>query len=445
MQLTQSDVFAARLELARRGVMDAVVSMPPKMVPLFDGPARYKVARGGRGSGKSRTFAMLAAVKGCVFAAQGRSGVILCGREIQASLRDSSFAEVREAIKSDPWLSSQYEIGREYIRHITGLVEFVFIGLRHNVESIKGIARILLAWIDEAEQVSETSWKVFIPTVREPGSEIWITYNPSREDSATNKRFYLEQTDNMRVIDIQWSDNPWFPAVLEEERVNDLVTRPLDYQHIWEGGYSGRQDSLVFTNWRVEEFTAPADATLRFGADWGFAVDPTVLVRGYITGRKLYIDYEAYKVGCEIDATPVLFDGVPRSREFRITADSSRPELVSYMRRNGFPKIIPALKGKGSIEDGIGFLQSFEIIVHPRCVNVIKELAGYSYKVDKYTDEVLPFLEDKDNHTIDALRYALEGLRRAGPTATPAKRDNNAPNDRYVQRKAYEDDGGYYG
>jgi len=421
------------------------IKLPRKIQEIFQGKARYRVARGGRGSGKSRSFAMWAAVMGCVFASQGKSGVILCGREFQASLRDSSFAEVREAIKSNPVLASQYEIGREYIRHISGRIEFVFIGLRHNVESIKGIARILLAWIDEAEQVSETSWKVFIPTVREPGSEIWITYNPSKEDSATNRRFYLERTDNMRVLDVQWSDNPWFPAVLEEERVNDLITRPLDYQHIWEGGYSRRTDSLVFTNWRVEEFTAPADATLRFGADWGFAVDPTVLVRGYIEGRKLYIDYEAYQVGCEIDNTPVLFDGVPRSREFRITADSSRPEVVSYMRRNGFPRIIPAIKGKGSIEDGIGFLQSFEVIVHPRCVNVIRELAGYSYKVDKYTDEVLPFLEDRDNHTIDALRYALEGLRRAGPTVKEVKRDSVTPNDRYVRRKSYEDDGGYYG
>lgn len=445
MSITQSDIYAAKLELAKRGQIGSVVTMPPKMAELFEGKARYRVSRGGRGSGKSRSKAKAAAVKGCVFAALGRSGVILCGREFQASLRDSSFAEVREAIKSDPWLMSQYDIGREYIRHISGLVEFVFIGLRHNVESIKGIARILLAWIDEAEQVSEMSWKVFIPTVREPDSEIWLSYNPAKEDSATNRRFYLEKTDNMKVVSIQWFDNPWFPAELDQERLNDLAMRPLDYEHIWEGAYSKRQDSLVFTNWRVEEFTAPSDAVLRFGADWGFAIDPTVLVRGYIDGRKLYIDYEAYQIGCEIDNTPVLFDGVPRSREFRITADSSRPELVSYMRRNGFPKIVPAIKGKGSIEDGIGFLQSFEIIVHPRCLNVIKELAGYSYKVDRHTDEVLPYLEDKDNHTIDALRYALEGLRRAGTTAKPVIRDTTTPKDRYVQSRSYEDDGGYYG
>ena len=131
------------------------------------------------------------------------------------------------------------------------------------------------------------------------------------------------------------------------------------------------------------------------------------------------------------------------SREY--TADSARPEVVSYMRRHGFPKITPAIKGKGSVEDGVSFLQSFDIVVHPRCLNVIRELGSYAYKIDRQTEEVLPMLEDKDNHTIDAIRYALEGLRRAGVAPTPEKRDNTRPNDRYSRSRSYDVDEGFYG
>lgn len=164
----------------------------------------------------------------------------------------------------------------------------------------------------------------------------------------------------------------------------------------------------------MEDFETPADAEFRFGADWGFAVDPTVLVRCFLKGRKLYVDQEAYRVGCEIDQTPALFDTIQGSRKWMITADSARPETVSYMRRQGF-RIKAAIKGQGSLEDGVEFLRSFDIIVHPRCKHTADELALYSYKQDPLTNEILPILEDKNNHVIDALRYALEALRRVQP------------------------------
>ncbi len=458
MKVTSADVLAARQELARRGIMGVGVSIPPKLVPLFSKPRRYKGELVGRGSGKTRSFALMSAVFGTVCAVQGKTGVILCGREFQNSLSDSSFAEVKAAIESDAWLSSQWEIGRQYIRHVSGRIEYVFSGLRHNIESLKGKARILLAWVDEAEQVSEMSWKTLIPTVREPGSEIWITWNPSKKESATHRRFREEATDDMQIVELNYSDNPWFPAVLDEERKRDLLARPDDYAHIWQGGFLARTDAKVFTNVRVQDFVSPPNATFRFGADWGFAVDPAVLLRGFIgkwdgerpvsdpTGRTLFIDYEAYEVGVEVDAMPKFFDQVPRSRDFRITADTARPELVSYMRRHGFPKIIPATKGAGSIEDGISFLQSFDIVIHPRCVETAAEFASYSYKIDKQTDEVLPFLVAGDDHTIDAARYMLEGLRRQGVAPKVQVNDNTRPNDRYARpTRDDSDEGSYYG
>ena len=170
-----------------------------------------------------------------------------------------------------------------------------------------------------------------------------------------------------------------------------------------------------FRNWRVEEFDAPADAIHRFGADWGFASDPTVLIRCHLVGRNLYIDHEAYMVGCEIVNTPELFLTIPEAEKWPIVADSSRPETISHMQKNGFPKIMRAVKGANSVEEGIEWLKNYDIIVHPRCTHTIDELTLYSYKTDPLTNKILPVLEDKNNHVIDALRYACEAVRRAAP------------------------------
>jgi phage terminase large subunit len=124
-------------------------------------------------------------------------------------------------------------------------------------------------------------------------------------------------------------------------------------------------------------------------------------------------------VGCEIVNLPELFMSVPEAEKWPMTADSARPETISHMRRNGFPKINAAIKGAKSLDEGVQFLQSFDIVVHPRCVHLIDELTLYSYKTDPLTNAVIPVLEDKNNHVIDALRYACEGARRAG-RAQPA-------------------------
>jgi phage terminase large subunit len=171
----------------------------------------------------------------------------------------------------------------------------------------------------------------------------------------------------------------------------------------------------VFRNWRIEEFDTPADATHRLGADWGFASDPTVLIRCHIIGRTIYVDHEAYRVGCEIMDTPDLFLTVPDSEKWPIVADSARPETISHMRKHGFPKIMPAVKGPKSVEEGVEWLKSHDIVVHPRCQHTIDELTCYSYKTDALTGQILPVLADRDNHLIDALRYACEASRRAAP------------------------------
>jgi phage terminase large subunit len=167
----------------------------------------------------------------------GEEGIILCGREFMNSLEDSSLEEVKAAIRSEPWLAEHYEIGEKFVRTKDRRIAYTFAGLRHNLDSIKSKARIKLAWVDEAEPVSDTAWTKLIPTVREHGSEIWLTWNPERKTSATHMRFRENPPDGAKIVELNYRDNPWFPDVLEQERLNDLRNRPESYGHIWEGEF----------------------------------------------------------------------------------------------------------------------------------------------------------------------------------------------------------------
>jgi len=383
------------------------IQLPKWSEILFDESARYIAVKGGRGSGKSRSVATALNLR-----AAAKPLRILCVREIQKSIRDSS----KRLLDDDAeriGLTSFYNSLETEVRGANGSL-FLFAGLRHNIDSIKSMEGIDICWVEEAQSVSKTSLETLIPTIRKPGSQIIFTWNPKHESDPIEEMFGREDLPpDTRVKTVNYIDNPWFPDVLQKEADYDLSRDPEKYNHVWMGGYLRNSESRVFRNWTVEEFEAPADALFRLGADWGFASDPSVLVRCHIVGRKLYIDYEAHMVGCEIMDLPSLFMSVPGAEKWPITADSARPETISHMRQHGFPKIQAAVKGPKSIEDGIEWLKSFDIVVHPRCRHTIDELTMYSYKTDPLTQLVLPLLEDKNNHIIDALRYACEGARRA--------------------------------
>jgi phage terminase large subunit len=383
-------------------------------------PVRYRAAYGGRGSAKSHSFCSAAVLKGAMQPL--RVGIY---REIQRSIRDSAKRLLDDKI-AENGLSGFYESTDTEIRGKNGTL-FLFNGLRTNPDAIKSTEGLDIAIVMEANKVAQRSWDLLIPTVRKPGSEIWAEWNPHFETDPVDVMFRGEAgpPPGSIVRQVNYDQNPFFPEVLLAELEYDRKRDPEKYAHVWLGEYSRNSEARVFRNWRVEAFETPKDAVFRFGADWGFSVDPTVLVRCYIEGRTLYVDQEAWEVGCEIDKTPELFDSIDGARKWIITADSARPETVSYMRRQGF-KIAPAVKGPGSLEDGVEFLRSFDIVVHPRCRHVADELAMYSYKTDPLTNEILPVLEDKANHTIDALRYALEALRRMWPNK-PAEPSRDPP------------------
>lgn len=357
------------------------------------GKVRYRAAYGGRGSAKSHSFAEALLLKAAESPLR-----IGCYREIQKSIKDSVKRLLDDKIR-DSGLSGFFQSTDTEIRGANGSL-FIFNGLRTNPDAVKSTEGLDIAAVFEANKVSQRSWDLLIPTVRKDGSEIWAEWNPENENDPVDKLFRGEDgaPPGSIVRRVNWDQNPFFPAVLKQELEWDRKRDPDKYAHIWMGEYLKNGETRVFKNWTIEEFETPVGETFRLGADWGFSVDPSVLVRCWLDGRRLYVDYEAYMVGCEIDQLPDLFDRVPESRKWFITADSARPETISYMRKHGYPKINPAIKGPKSLEEGVEFLKSFDIIVHPRCKHVIDELTLYSYETDQLTGTVLPRLKDKHNH-----------------------------------------------
>jgi len=394
--------------------------------PLLE-PYHYKGAYGGRGGTKSHGFADLL-VDECL-----REHIrMVCVREYQKSLEQSVKRLIEDKIEL-------YGLTREFRilnTHIEGPHDslIIFQGMQdHTAASIKSLEGFNRAWVEEAQTLSKKSLNMLTPTIRVPGSEIWFSWNPQLPTDPVDDMFRgkaprkpgqppWEPLPNSIAVNLSYRDNPWFSDELRVEMDYDRRTDPDKYEHIWLGGYERHSESRVFKNWRVQEFDTPSDTMFYFGGDWGFSVDPTVLVRCWekpappgSVRKTLLIDQEVYKIGCEIDHTPALFDKIENgmARNWTIVADSARPETISYLQRHGYPKIEAATKGKDSVKEGVIFLQSYDIVIHPRCTHTVDEFTMYSYKVDKQTGDVTPILEDKKNHVIDSVRYAVEKLRKA--------------------------------
>ena len=384
--------------------------MTNPFIELFR-PHRYKVFYGGRGSGKSFSVA-----RALILIASRATVRVLCCREIQNSIRDSSYQLLKDMVQR-LGLESQFVFTDQEIRCPATGSRFIFKGLLRNEQSVKSTEGIDICWVEEAATVSEISWETLIPTIRKAGSEIWVTFNPLTSDDPTTKRFIENQPPDAYVRKVNFDENPCFPLELRKEMEWDRSHDFEKYLHIWEGYPRTISDAQIFKGrYVVEDF--PDDLwekadRLFFGADFGFAKDPSTLVRCFIYENRLYIDYEAYGVGVEIDELPELYRSVPGADKWPIKADCARPETISYLaNRSGFD-ISAADKWQGSIEDGIAYLKSFEkIVIHPRCKHTADEFRLYSYKTDRLTQEVLPVILDKNNHVIDGLRYALSDYIR---------------------------------
>jgi len=372
--------------------------------PLYD--ARYQVYYGGRGGRKSWEVARALLCRSII-----KPTLILCAREIQNSITDSVLRLLSNQIEL-LGLTGLFEIQKTTIIGRNGS-EFIFKGLNGlTIDSIKSLEGVDNCWVEEGHSVSEHSWSILIPTIRKPGSQIFITFNPDLASDPVYQRFVINKPPSTYVCKINYTENPDCPTTLIDE-AEYLKRVDYDaYAHIWLGEVRQHTESQVFrSKYVIQSFEIDDSHGYPLnGADWGFSTDPTVSIRCYIKGRTLYIRHESYKVGCEIDDTPALFDHIPESRMFVIRADSARPELVSYMKRAGF-KIESVEKWPGCVEDRVDFIRNFEqVIIHTDCTHTAEEFRLYSYKTDKRTGDVLPSLIDKHNHCIDAIGYALTPL-----------------------------------
>lgn len=294
--------------------MSAVqIELPAKLIEVFSGEADVRGAYGGRGSGKTRSFAKMTAVRAYMWSAMGREGVILCAREFQNSLDDSSLAEIKFAIASEPWLAEHFDVGEKYVKTRDGRIRYIFAGLDRNIESIKSKSRILLCWVDEAEPVTETAWQTLIPTLREEDSELWVTWNPKSKTSATHKRFRETQDPRTKVVELNWRDNPKFPEILNRARLKDMRERPESYAHIWEGdfvtvvdgAYYARHLSVARAERRIGRVGVDPLMKIHLFADiggTGARADAFVFWAIQFVGREVRVINYYERVGQPIDA-----------------------------------------------------------------------------------------------------------------------------------------------
>lgn len=409
---------------------------------LYYKKARYKVCWGGRGSSKSWSFAEALIRLSAVLPLR-----VLCVREFQSSIADSSHKILKDTI-TRLGMESWFNVTEKHITSRSGAT-FLFKGMHNNEQGIRSTEGVDICWVEEASAVSELSWRALVPTIRKPGSEIWVSFNMNEENDATYKRLVAKQPevnpellaqsgyDTWSIVHkINYDENPYFPAVLRMEMEADKADDEHLYEHIWLGMPLRMSSAIVFNGkYTVREFGddlwKEADR-LFFGADHGFAQDPATLNRFFIlekhkwaneqeAKRRLFIEYEAHGVGVELDELPAFYDRVPGSRDWPIKADCARPETNSHLARKGFA-ISGADKWEGCVKDGITHIRGFDqIVIHPRCVETAQEARLYRYKTDpKQVDShgqplVLPVIIDKHNHHWDGIRYGLDKyIQRSG-------------------------------
>lgn len=403
-----------------------------KFMPLFR-PARYKVGYGGRGGIKSWSFARALLILG-----QQRKLRIVCGREFMSSIDDSVHKLLSDQIDLmglGPW----YTIGKKHIYGANGTT-ISYIGLGDMAKArrrsgIKSFESIDILWVEEAENISERTWEITIPTIRKTGSEIWITYNPNLASDATYKRFHPDGRGlppGTVLIHTSWRDNLWFSDEMRQEKDHLYLVDPEAAAHVWDGHLREHADAQIFgpsmaadgvtmiPKYIVHSFEPPENVRYFHGIDWGFSVDPFAIVRCWTTGtmpnEELWIDMEGWGIGVEINVMDEFIKRtVPTATNWPILADNARPELISYMRGLGY-SCDAADKWSGCLEDGIAHLRGMnKIHIHPRCRHMIDEARDFKYKIDPMTQAVLPIVVEKHDHLWSAVRYALDGyIQRRG-------------------------------
>lgn len=388
------------------------IDFPEALEFLFQ-PARYKIAFGGRGGAKSWGVARALLIQGCQ-----RPLRVLCAREFQKSMGDSVHKLLSDQIAA-MGMGSFYEVQNTVIKGKNG-TEFTFHGLKHNIANIKSVEGSDIAWVEEAHTVSKTSWDVLIPTIRKEGSEIWVTFNPELEEDNTYKRFVKDPPTGAIVKKINWQDNPWFPAVLRQEKDDLRQKDPDSYLNVWEGHCKTMLEGSVYAREMREAREAnritrvPYDASLPVFTVWdlGWADQTSIWFVQTVGAEIRLIDYaQDRQVSISNWITRLQGKGyvygahyLPHDAQAKSLQTGTTIEAI--MRAAGLEvRITP----RSSMADGINAARTIMSRCYfdeNLCADGIQCLQRYRYDVDpntgKFSDKPL---HDEFSHGADAFRY----------------------------------------
>lgn len=381
--------------------------VPEWATPLLK-HSRYKAVFGGRGAGKSHLFAELLLER----MRDDADLSVVCIREIQKSLKFSAKRLLENKIAT-LGLGDLFEIQTGEIRRVGGSGIIVFQGMQdHTADSIKSLEGFGIAWVEEAQSLSERSLKLLRPTIRKDNSEIWFSWNPENESDPVDKFFRKRDHSNAIIINVNYDKNPHFTDVLQNEMEEDRANDIDYYNHVWLGGYNKKSvDQVLGGKWVVQSFEPGDDWDGPYlGCDFGL----TALVKLWIHNDYLYVERESYdkERSLELDDIPERWKrDIPGCEKYIIKADCALPQTISYLQRHGFPNMRAVKKWSGSVEDGIRHLRKYKkIVVHERCKWFKYECENYKYKIDKRSGEVLPDIIRTNDHLVDSGRYALEPI-----------------------------------
>lgn len=400
---------------------EVIAQFPPKIISPLWTPSRYKVFYGGRGGAKSWSIARALLIMGCE-----QSLRVLCAREFQSSISDSVHKLLSDQIY-ELNLEDYYTIEKQSIYCSNG-TEFRFAGIRTNVQAIKSFEGIDICWVEEAQNVSKSSWDTLIPTIRKDKSSIWISFNPELESDDTYKRFVLTPPPNAQVVKINWSDNPFFPKVLDDERLYLKDIDPDGYLNIWEGHPRSFLDGAVYSKElrkAIEEdriTNVPYDPSVGVNTFWdlGFNDNTSITFGQVVAMQNRVIDYiednqkpihEYIKM---LQERPYTYGTHFLPHDAKARQLGSGRSIEEILRAHGFKvQIVPRL----SVEDGINAARTMfpNIFIDAnKCEALIQCIRKYRYDVTNLYNKANP-IHDWSSHGADSFRYMAVALKAPKP------------------------------
>ncbi|MCD4839740.1 PBSX family phage terminase large subunit [Neobacillus sedimentimangrovi] len=380
-------------------------------LPLLNNTERFTVLYGGAGSGKSHFVVQKMIIKALKYP----NRKILVIRKVLATVRESMFALFLEQLSNMGILQFCKTTATNMKIVMPNGSTFIFMGLDDS-EKIKSIAGIDDIIIEEATEITKDDFSQLNLRLRSKAEnqQIHLMFNPVSKSNWVYEYFFVNKPDDCVILKTTYKDNKFLPQSYIDSLLEFQETNPLYFQ-IYALGEFGNLGKKVYERYSVQDFEVNElikqnpDIKAVFGLDFGYINDPTAFIAALVDleNRKLYIFDELYERGLLNNEIADRIKEIGYAKE-TIIADSAEKKSIDEIKGYGIPRIKPARKGSGSIMQGIQFIQQFEILVHPRCKNVLVELENYSYKKDKMTGQYLNQPMDSYNHLLDSLRYALE-------------------------------------